>query len=60
MVRLICTDCGNTLTDEERHYYGSRCERCEREWSDRIEGWRRGAEDTDLDRRYDGKPPIRH
>lgn len=41
--------CGATLTADERHWYGACCERCEREWYDRIETWRRGGQDTLLD-----------
>lgn len=52
---LICTGsppepgCGAILTEEEAHYYGHACETCERRWSDRMEAWRHGGEDAELD-----------
>jgi hypothetical protein len=49
-----CQGCGAVLTDEERHYYGTRCETCESEWSDRVTAWRKGAADPELDAQYDG------
>ncbi len=56
---MICTDyppepgCGNILTDEERHYYETSCEICTRRWDDRIDAWRRGGADVDLDKMFD-------
>ena len=29
---MFCCDCCDPLNDEEAHYYGNRCEQCEREW----------------------------
>lgn len=57
---MICASCGAVLTDEEREFYGRYCEGCEREWCDRIEAWRHGAKDAELDLLYDAPPPIRH
>lgn len=58
--RIACAECGRVLTDEERHYYGSRCEECEGDWSDRIHHWRQGGEDPELDAMYDGPRPTRN
>lgn len=45
--------CGKVLTPDERHWYGYCCEECEGEWSRRIEAWRRGGADTDMDKMFD-------
>ena len=47
-----CRDCGNYLTATEEHYYENRCNECEGRWLDRIESWRHGGEDDDLDALY--------
>lgn len=52
----LCRDCTATLTAEELHYYGDRCNRCEGEWSDRIEAWRHGGEDAELSRMFPNEP----
>jgi hypothetical protein len=57
MSRLICRECGEVLTDDERHYYDGRCEKCVCEWSDRISAWRRGGDDPELDDRFKGDEP---
>lgn len=55
---LICqgrapiTPCGAVLTADERHWYGATCERCERAWSDRLDVWRAGGVDPELDRMF--------
>lgn len=51
---IQCSDCFEPLTDEEIHYYESRCDRCE--WLDlyRHHAWRHGGEDKELDERYGG------
>ena len=41
---MICIECGAILTDEEYHYYETRCETCEGNWLDAIEEWRHGVE----------------
>jgi hypothetical protein len=46
---MICADCGSILTDEERHYYERRCEKCETAHHDKISAWRRGGDDPELD-----------
>jgi hypothetical protein len=59
---LICcghypiTGCGAVLTAHERHYYGSCCEGCEREWGETIAAWRAGGENAELDAMFDDKP----
>lgn len=45
--------CGEPLTADERHWYGTTCEKCEVEWALRIEAWRKGAPDSELDRMFD-------
>lgn len=52
--------CGAVLTPGERHWYGSSCERCEKEWSERIEAWRQGAQDTDLDAMFSVPARVTH
>lgn len=57
--REFVPGCGTILTPEERHYYGTSCERCETEWSDHMEDWRRGRiKDAKLDEMY-GSPAAR-
>lgn len=41
--------CGKILTNHERKYYGTSCENCEELWSKRIDDWKAGAEDAELD-----------
>lgn len=50
--------CGEVLSGEERHYYGTTCEKCEREWGFRIEAWRMGAVDTELDQMFDSPRQV--
>ena len=47
-----CQDCGNRLTRTEHHYYEYRCEKCERAFHERLEAWRHGAEDEELDKLF--------
>lgn len=53
-----CDDCGEALTEEERHYYEHRCEGCERAALSRYQAWRHGAPDAELDALY-SVPPRR-
>lgn len=55
---FVCVDCGAILTDEERKYYEYRCERCERQWCDRMQAWMDGAEDAELDACFDVPKPT--
>ncbi len=57
---ILCVSCGEMLTDEEQHYYGTRCERCEAEGCEHLEAWRHGAEDEELDRLYGVPAPVKH
>lgn len=50
-----CRDCGRYLTPTEEHYYGYRCEGCEGKWFARIEAWRHGADDQELDDSFTAK-----
>lgn len=56
----MCAVCGAILTDEERYYYDYQCEKCERADMERIEAWRNGASDPELDALYSVPPPILH
>lgn len=47
-----CNTCDAELTAEEHRYYDDRCEECERAWHDRIERWRHGGADRQLDELY--------
>lgn len=49
---MLCRDCCEPMTATERHYYGTRCERCEQEWHERITEWRTGGADKELDEMY--------
>lgn len=48
-VAMICIECGAILTDEEYHYYETRCETCEGNWLDAIEEWRHGGRNDEFD-----------
>jgi len=37
------------LQADERHYYGSSCDGCEREWSRRFSLWQHGGDDAEID-----------
>lgn len=57
---MICRECGAYLTAEERHYYETGCEKCERAWTDRITAWRHGEiDDPELDKLY-GRQEVKH
>ncbi len=49
--------CGRVLTPDERHWYGESCEQCERDWHERIEAWRKGGADAEIDRVFDTRTP---
>ena len=55
---MICQDCFKTLTKEEEHYYGIRCEGCEQFLEERIHRWRSGAEDEELDALFTSREPL--
>lgn len=60
-MNFICCECGDVLSDEERHYYEDHCEKCEGEWHARIVNWRTGqTQDTELDDMYSGPKPVNH
>ncbi len=60
LVPVFCGECGRSLSNEEAHYYGIRCEECEVAGSDRISAWRKGGEDAEFDRIFDAPPPVSH
>jgi len=47
-----CKDCDRYLTPTEEHFYEYRCEDCEALEHARIQAWRAGAEDLELDERF--------
>lgn len=57
---MRCRDCQCELTAEEAQYYEDRCEECEVEWHLRMEAWRAGGTDPELDQMYgaavEGRP----
>jgi hypothetical protein len=59
MTVLICQGehpvpgCGRVLTAEERHWYGDCCESCQREWNNRIDAWKSGGADVELDAMFE-------
>jgi hypothetical protein len=57
---LICQGCGSTLTDDEAHYYGGRCETCEREAWQALQRWKAGEPNDTLDRLYPNETPTVH
>jgi hypothetical protein len=59
-MRPICHECGSILTDTERRYYGDRCEGCECAWFERIETWRHGGKDAELDDLFSATPRQSH
>jgi len=48
---MYCPECGSSMGEAELRMY-ERCERCEWDWNDRINAWRHGAPDTELDRHF--------
>jgi hypothetical protein len=51
-------DCAQPMTVEEIHYYESRCENCERAWSDRIGAWmRRETEEPEMEAMFGAPKP---
>lgn len=55
-----CEICLLPMTEQEIHYYGFRCEACEREQMERVFAWRGGADDPELDAMYRLPPPAVH
>lgn len=49
---IDCTGCGNELTAMEVVHYGHVCEECEVDWNNRVEAWRHGAEDAELEKMF--------
>lgn len=59
-MRMICEDCGAVRTDEEREFYGSRCEGCERDAWNALQRWKAGAADPVFDAMYPDIKPVVH
>lgn len=49
---------GQPMTKADAKYYHDRCEQCERDWFERIETWRRGGHDLELDALYNVQPTL--
>lgn len=47
-----CRECGKPLSTEELKYYHDQCEGCVVDEHERIEAWRKGADDPELDEMY--------
>ncbi len=57
---VLCCECAQPLTPEEAHYFENRCTQCEVEAHERIQAWRAGAEDPELEARLFGPPATLH
>ena len=44
-----CNDCRRMLTPEEERHYVYRCHGCEWRWHQRMQAWRLGHDDRELD-----------
>lgn len=55
---MTCRRCGKPLTSEEAKYYADRCEGCEVDWFERIEAWRLGGADAELDAVFSAPKPT--
>ena len=53
-----CRECHQVLSDTEIEYYETRCEQCERDWSDEITAWRHGAKNEKFDELYSAPNPV--
>ena len=47
-----CIDCDRYLNATEEHFYEYRCEDCEALELGRIQAWKAGGEDDELDERF--------
>jgi len=47
--RLYCPGCGRETPRRELEMYGGACEACEQAWSERVDAWRHGNHDAELD-----------
>lgn len=54
----ICDECAARLTNEEKRFYDGRCETCERDWHERIQAWREGGGDPELDEMFGAPPKV--
>lgn len=52
VIAVDCTDCDDAMSEDEIRYYGNRCETCEEALMQRIERWRGGALDGELERAF--------
>lgn len=60
MIPATCMCCMKPLTGDEEYWYQFRCEECELENHERIQAWRKGADDPELDTQYSGPPVAKH
>jgi hypothetical protein len=47
-----CVMCGKLLTRMERYYLEYRCEVCEGKWHERLQRWKAGGDDAELDQHF--------
>lgn len=52
MTHPVCKCCFKPLSNDEMEHLGFRCAACEQEVHDRVEAWRAGAHDPELDKLY--------
>ncbi|MDQ8050712.1 hypothetical protein [Luteibacter sp.] len=52
MIHPVCNCCLKPLSADEMEFLGFRCEACEQDVNDRVEAWRAGASDPELDLIY--------
>ena len=58
--RPTCENCGDELTAAEVAFYGEFCNACESDWSVRVDLWRAGADDPELDEHFAQPPDTEH
>lgn len=51
----VCVSCLVKLTWAEQEFYECRCEKCERKWHERIQAWKAGRPDAELDQMFKGE-----
>lgn len=56
-VEDVC-DCGALLTKEEQYHYAGSCESCAAAWSERVDRWRKGSPDRELDEAFGVKRQL--
>ena len=47
-----CCECRQVLTSEEEYYYSEKCEKCGKEYQERLLNWLNGKDDKLLDDKF--------